>query len=58
MGVGRGLGARVASWGDEDDDDEGDLGYSAASDLQNATRKVIVERIEMVKSKTPFFKWC
>lgn len=54
---GRGFGSRLMSWGDGDEED-GDLGYSAANDPQNVTRKVIVERIEMVKSKTPFFEWC
>lgn len=49
---------RGASWDDGDDEDDGDLGYSAASERQNATRKVIVERLEMVKSKHPFFTWC
>ena len=57
FGVGRGLGSRIPSWSHEDDDD-GDLGYAAASDQQNVTRKVIVERIEMVKSKPPVFSWC
>ena len=55
--VGRAFGSRISSWGDGDDDD-GDLGYAAASDRQNVTRKVIVERLEMVKSKPPFFSWC
>ncbi|KAJ9614240.1 Phosphatidylinositol 4-kinase LSB6 [Cladophialophora chaetospira] len=42
-----------------DDFDEGDLGYAAASDLDNThKRKVIVERLETVKSKKPFFEWC
>ncbi len=42
-----------------DDFDEGDLGYAAASDLDNThKRKVIVERLETVKSKKPFFTWC
>lgn len=54
--VGRGLSTRVASWGDDDED--GDLGYSAAADQRNATRRVIVERLEMVKTKKPFFEWC
>lgn len=48
---------RTTSW-DDDDEDDGDLGYSSANDRQNATRRVIVERLEMVKSKAPFFKWC
>jgi len=40
------------------DDVEGDLGYAAASDMENATRKVIVERLETVKSNNPVFSWC
>ena len=55
--VGRAFGSRISSWGDGDDDD-GDLGYSAANTQQNVTRKVIVERLEMVKSKPPVFTWC
>lgn len=42
----------------EGDDLEGDLGYSAASDMEGRTRKVIVERLEAVKSKNPVFTWC
>ena len=42
-----------------DDFDEGDLGYAAASDMESThKRKVIVERLETVKSKKPFFEWC
>lgn len=41
-----------------DDDLEGDLGYSAASDMEGHKRKVIVERLETVKGSTPFFTWC
>lgn len=40
------------------DDLEGDLGYSAASYMDGHQRKVIVERLEMVKSKQPLFTWC
>lgn len=40
------------------DDDEGDLGFSAAEGLESSTRKVIVERLEAVKSKPPVFTWC
>ena len=39
-------------------DEEGDLGYAAASDMEGSKRKVIVERLETVKSKKPFFEWC
>jgi phosphatidylinositol 4-kinase type 2 len=40
------------------DDLEGDLGYAAASDMEGNRRKVIVERLEAVKSKNPVFTWC
>jgi len=39
-----------------DDDLEGDLGYAAA--MEGNQRKVIVERLETVKSKNPVFTWC
>jgi phosphatidylinositol 4-kinase type 2 len=42
----------------EGDDLEGDLGYAAASDMEGHQRKVIVERLEAVKSKNPVFTWC
>ena len=40
------------------DDLEGDLGYSAAEGMEGHQRKVIVERLETVKSKNPVFTWC
>jgi phosphatidylinositol 4-kinase type 2 len=40
------------------DDAEGDLGYAAAQETEKHTRKVIVERLEAVKSKNPVFTWC
>lgn len=40
------------------DDLEGDLGYSAAEGMETSRRKVIVERLETVKSKNPVFTWC
>ena len=40
------------------DDLEGDLGYSAAEGMEGNQRKVIVERLEAVKSKNPVFTWC
>ncbi|KAL9615440.1 MAG: hypothetical protein Q9167_000118 [Letrouitia subvulpina] len=43
---------------DEGDDLEGDLGYTAAEGMEGNQRKVIVERLETVKSKHPFFTWC
>ncbi|OAA59558.1 phosphatidylinositol 4-kinase type 2 subunit [Niveomyces insectorum RCEF 264] len=39
-------------------DDEGDLGFAAAAGMENNRRKVIVERLEPVKSKNPVFTWC
>lgn len=39
------------------DDLEGDLGYAAAEGQMGNQRKVIVERLEAVKS-SPFFTWC
>jgi phosphatidylinositol 4-kinase type 2 len=40
------------------DDLEGDLGYAVANDMEGNQRKVIVERLEAVKSKNPVFTWC
>ncbi|OAX78974.1 hypothetical protein ACJ72_06715 [Emergomyces africanus] len=40
------------------DDLEGDLGYAAAEEMEGNERKVIVERLEAVKSKNPVFTWC
>jgi phosphatidylinositol 4-kinase type 2 len=40
------------------DDIEGDLGYAAAEGMEMHQRKVIVERLETVKSKNPVFTWC
>ena len=40
------------------DDLEGDLGYAAAQGMERSRRKVIVERLETVKSKNPVFTWC
>ena len=42
----------------DDDDLEGDLGYSAANDMEGRSRRVIVERLETVKTKKPVFTWC
>ena len=41
-----------------DEDIAGDLGYAAATDMEGSKRKVIVERLETVKSRKPFFEWC
>ena len=43
---------------DDPDDLEGDLGYAAAEGMEGHQRKVIVERLETVKSKNPVFTWC
>ncbi|KAI0020554.1 phosphatidylinositol 4-kinase [Xylariomycetidae sp. FL0641] len=43
---------------DNDDDMDGDLGYAAAEGMEGNRRKVIVERLETVKSKNPVFTWC
>ncbi|KAG6002997.1 hypothetical protein E4U21_002472 [Claviceps maximensis] len=43
---------------DGDDDLEGDLGYAAAEGQMGNRRKVIVERLEAVKSRNPVFTWC
>ena len=43
---------------DDVDDLEGDLGYAAAEGMEGNQRKVIVERLETVKSKNPVFTWC
>ncbi|CAD6499918.1 BgTH12-04023 [Blumeria graminis f. sp. triticale] len=40
------------------DDLEGDLGYAVAEGMDGSHRKVIVERLETVKSKNPVFTWC
>lgn len=40
------------------DDLEGDLGYAAAEGMEGNERKVIVERLETVKSRNPVFTWC
>lgn len=40
------------------DDLEGDLGYAVAEEMEGNQRRVIVERLETVKSKNPVFTWC
>lgn len=40
------------------DDVDGDLGYAAAEGQMANQRKVIVERLEAVKSRNPVFTWC
>ena len=52
---------RAASDPDADaaaDGDAGDLGYAAARTRERATRRVVVERIEVVKTRPPVFTWC
>lgn len=46
--------------GENSDEDDGDLGFAAAtaSDVPGRRRKVIVERLETIKSRGPFFTWC
>ena len=39
-------------------EDEGDLGFGKAAGAEGNTRKVIVERLETVKSAVPVFTWC
>jgi len=49
----------AGQFGDEEaDEGDGDLGFGAASEQEGSRRKVIVERLEMVKSKPPVFTWC
>ncbi|QIX00405.1 hypothetical protein AMS68_005922 [Peltaster fructicola] len=43
---------------DDAEDDDGDIGFAAANDQEGSRRKVIVERLEVVKTKPPFFTWC
>ncbi|PQE33223.1 phosphatidylinositol 3 protein [Rutstroemia sp. NJR-2017a WRK4] len=52
----RGRGAMQTLY--DGDDLEGDLGYAAAEGMEGHQRKVIVERLETVKSKNPVFTWC
>ncbi|KAL2153141.1 hypothetical protein VTH82DRAFT_4296 [Thermothelomyces myriococcoides] len=43
---------------DQDELEGGDLGYAAATGMEGNRRKVIVERLEMVKGRNPVFTWC
>lgn len=52
------LGRARAQMPEDGLDDDGDLGYAAANVQEGSKRKVIVERLEMVKSKPPVFSWC
>ncbi|EME86386.1 uncharacterized protein MYCFIDRAFT_123957, partial [Pseudocercospora fijiensis CIRAD86] len=49
---------RRNSMADPNFEDDGDLGYAATAEREGAMRKVIVERLEMVKTRAPVFKWC
>ena len=42
----------------DDADADGDLGYAAATNREGNSKKVIVERLETIKSKGPVFTWC
>jgi hypothetical protein len=45
----------------DDTGDDGDLGYAVAATRErsrNSTRRVIVERLEVVKGGRPVFSWC
>lgn len=42
----------------DSDDADGDLGYAAATNREGNSKKVIVERLETIKSKGPVFTWC
>ncbi|KAL2015497.1 hypothetical protein VTK56DRAFT_5352 [Thermocarpiscus australiensis] len=60
-GHGSGYGYDGHGDGDDYDDGElegGDLGYAAATGMEGNLRKVIVERLEPVKSRNPVFTWC
>lgn len=39
-------------------DDDGDLGYAAAGEREFQRKKVVVERLETVKTSIPVFTWC
>ena len=54
----RNLSFTARAMSDYEDEDEGDLGYSAARDMEGNRKKVIVERLETVKTRNPVFTWC
>jgi phosphatidylinositol 4-kinase type 2 len=60
LGERRGFPFGSSKGNDVEDDAEldGDLGFAAAEDQEGYRRKVIVERIEMVKGRAPVFTWC
>ncbi|KAI7450891.1 hypothetical protein KC368_g4357 [Hortaea werneckii] len=49
---------RGSGFSDEGLDEDGDLGYAAAAGQEGGRKKVIVERLEMVKGRPPLFSWC
>lgn len=53
----RNLSFTARPWHDEEESD-GDLGFAATEDMENHTKKVIVERLETVKARNPVFTWC
>lgn len=54
----RNLSFTARAMSDYEEEDEGDLGYSAARDMEGNHKKVIVERLETVKARHPVFTWC
>lgn len=49
---------RGSGFSDEGLDEDGDLGFATAAGQEGSRKKVIVERLEMVKSRPPLFTWC
>ncbi|KIW00156.1 uncharacterized protein PV09_08332 [Verruconis gallopava] len=47
----------VGFW-DAEDEDDGDLGFAATEEREANRVQVVVERLETVKGKNPFFTWC
>jgi hypothetical protein len=42
----------------DDGEDDGDLGFAATEEREANRVQVVVERLETVKGKNPFFTWC
>jgi len=53
----RNLSFTAKPWQDDEESD-GDLGYAVTEDMESYTKKVIVERLETVKTSNPVFTWC
>jgi hypothetical protein len=49
---------RRYSLGVWEDEDEGDLGFRETEEREGNRVQVVVERLETVKGKNPFFTWC